>query len=110
MAVGMTTNIRALLTQIARFEKQQLAGVTPPVADLTEFFETARQARLEVAALDAGLRPPAIGAPLLPPLQSAPLRFVQLDPTRRVQFPVSLPLAARIVLEELPRTPVGTIG
>jgi len=54
----VTPSIRVLLSQIATFEQQHRAGITPSWFALAEFFAAAREVQAEVDALDRGLTPP----------------------------------------------------
>lgn len=101
----MTNSMRILLAQIATFEAQHKAGITPPCSALAEFFDTARLARLDVDAFDRGLALPD-EAPLAPP--RAPLTFDRVD-EGVVELRATVPLApmARAVLERLATTPPG---
>lgn len=91
----MTSTIRLLLAQIARFEKQHKAGLTPSCTALAEFFDTAREARHELDALERGVQPPPPSASsglMLERVEGVPLRMtLEFAPT------------ARAVLEALPR-------
>jgi hypothetical protein len=69
----MTNSIRRLLAQIATFEAQSKAGLTPLPGELIEFFETAREARRDVRALDSGMLPPEQKAPRVSPAVFIPI-------------------------------------
>ncbi len=94
----MTKNIRALLAQIATFEAQSKAGLTPLPVEMVEFFETARLARLDVRAADTGMVPDAAPAPT-----RAPLALERLEGVLELTARVPLPVMARAVLDELDR-------
>lgn len=94
-----TTSLRALLAQIATFEQQQRAGINPGPAALAEFFDTARDARLELDAVDrAGDARQA--APAARPAM-ANLERLEGDFTIRVSAPLAR--VAVGVLNELQR-------
>jgi hypothetical protein len=100
----MTANVRALLAQIATFEAQNKAGLTPLPGELIEFFETARQARLDVRAFDNGMPLPG-ERPTLEQLASA-LERVNGDV---VELTARVPIGvmARAVLDKLGVEPAG---
>jgi hypothetical protein len=95
----MTKNIRALLAQIATFEAQSKAGLTPLPVEMVEFFETARLARLDVRAADTGMVPDAQVPPARDTVTLERLDGQVLELTARVPLPVM----ARAVLDELDR-------
>lgn len=92
----MTNSIRRLLTQVATFEAQSKAGLTPLPGEMIEFFETAREARLDVRAFDTGM-PPAPRAPQL----STPVERIGDSVELRASVPLSR--VARLVLDGLPQ-------
>ncbi len=92
------TNIRSLLAQIATFEQQHRAGLTPPCSALAEFFETARAARQDVEAIDSGLTSP--GAARVP--SARPVALERFDgPAVELTARVPVAVMARAVLEQL---------
>lgn len=93
----MTQNIRSLLAQIAIFEAQNKAGITPLPGELVEFFETAKLARLDVRAHDTGMAFPGQVHTVSPPLALERLDGRSVEVFARVP----LPLIARAVLDEL---------
>lgn len=97
----MTDSIRRLLAQIATFEAQSKAGLTPLPGELIEFFETAREARRDVRALESGMLPPEQKAPRVSPAVFIPIDTIGTRPLGRV---------AALMLDELHRatkTPSG---
>lgn len=87
----MTGNIRILLAQIATFEAQHKAGLTPPVTALAEFFDTARLAKLDVETFDRGVALPN-ERPAPPVTTPAPTPLERYD-DEMVQFVSRMPLA-----------------
>jgi hypothetical protein len=103
--LSMTSSIRALLAQIATFEAQSKAGLTPLPGEMIEFFETARIARVDVRAFDTGLVPPSEDQAMPP---RAPVAFEQLEGgVVELTARVPLPSMARAVLDELGRHAIG---
>jgi hypothetical protein len=93
----MTPSVRILLSQIATFEMQHRAGITPSCGALCEFFETAKEARRELDAVDRGLVPPASRVP--------PLELERLDSADAIRCQVDVPVGrvARALLVALGR-------
>lgn len=69
----MTPAVRNLLTQIRQFEQLHRAGLVPTVCAMSDFFETAREARADVEAFDRGLTPatPPRPRPVAVPVRDA---------------------------------------
>lgn len=66
----MTGNVRILLAQIAVLEQQHRAGINPLCTELGAFFDTARLARQDIAAIDAGMTPDPCPTRLAPAVVS----------------------------------------
>lgn len=93
----MTGNIRILLAQIATFEAQHKAGLTPPVTALAEFFDTARLAKLDVESFDRGMVQPSDREV---PSLSAPLQRYDEEMVALITR-MPLPLLTRAVILKL---------
>jgi hypothetical protein len=109
----MTTSIRILLAQIATFEQQHRAGLNPGCGALSEFFDTAKQAREDVAAFDHGLTPPSAPSQPTSFVPRAPLAFEPVDEAIQVRVDVPVGRVARALLVALGRKdgdPVTVIG
>ncbi len=91
----MTADLKILLDTIDRLKAQHRAGITPHYGQLDDLFESAAAVRRDLAAIAAGLTPPAArvsGRLTLEQVQGAPIRMT-----------VEYAQAARAVLEALPR-------
>jgi hypothetical protein len=95
----MTTSIRRLLDQIATFEAQNKAGLTPLPGELVDFFQTAREARIDVRVFDTGMTPPP-QTEQVPP--AAPLAFERVEgDSIELRASVPIPVVARAVLDAM---------
>jgi hypothetical protein len=109
-------SMRILLSQIATFEMQHRAGLNPSCGALSEFFETAREARRELDAVTAGLvPPPAPAAPLSAARHGDELLLEPLGAEEAIRLYADVPVGrvARALLVALGRKdgdPVTMIG
>lgn len=109
----ITASIRILLAQIATFEQQHRAGLNPPCSALAEFFETAREARLDVEAIDRGLWPGALQgvrqADAVP--APAPVTKATFERVGDVRLPGGeVARFAKALLDALDRSTVTAVG
>ena len=104
----MTANVRILVAQVGVLRQQHRAGITPPFGALDDLFDTARLAEQDLAALDAGLMPPAtprqvVAAPRVTAEVFEAVGDVRLPSADVARF-------ARALLTALDRSMVGAQG
>jgi hypothetical protein len=96
----MTADLKILLDTIDQLKTQHWAGITPTFGQLDELFDSAARVRHNVAAIAAGLTPPA------PPRASGQLTLEHVA-CAPIRITVEYGQAARVVLDALPAAVSG---